>query len=605
MRKIIIQTFLIVSVFCAFNSKAQVITTVAGTGSFSYNGDSIQATSADLNYPRGVVADASGNIYIADYRNARIRKVNTSGIITTVGGNGTFGYSGDGGAATSATINNPNNVTLDAAGNLYFSDEGNNAVRKINTSGIITTIAGVGSAGSSGDGGPATAAGIYTPSGLAFDATGNMYIAEFIGHRIRKINTSGTISTIVGNGTGAYTGDGGPATAAQLKNPWGIVCDAGGNLLICDNNNHCVRKINSSGVISTIAGTGVSGFSGDGGQATSARLSYPEGIAIDASGNIYIGELNHRIRRISTSGIISTIAGTGTSGYSGDGGMATAAMMNDPMGICFDPSGNLYIADQQTMHVRKISACPLPVAGTVSGPSFVCAGSTISMSTTGSGGSWSSSSAGIASINTSGVVTGIAAGLTIISYTVTNSCGSTADTQLIRVGTVPSGNILGPDTVCVADTGVFLATTAGGTWSVSNTAIATVDIGGTMTGVSVGSVTLSYSMTNSCGTTVKTHPVYIRPSSACGLGFANHTKNDEWIVYPNPTHGIFNIIPPSEHPETELFIYDAMGKLLNQYNVGQNSIKEINCNISKYPHGNYLLKYVSNNNVVVQRIIYW
>ena len=293
-------------------------------------------------------------MYIADADNNVIRKVTTTGIISTVAGNGTGGYSGDGGAATAAEMNYPQGIVFDAAGNLYISDAGR--IRKVVLStGIITTFAGDGTGNYGGDGGQATAAGL-DPIGLTIDTHGNMYVADWNNQRIRKINTSGIISTVAGTGTFGFSGDGGQATAAELFYPGEVVIDATGNLYISDEVNMRIRKVSAPGIITTIAGNGTQGYSGDGGLAINAELYQPTGLALDASGNLYIAdELSNRIRKVTTSGIITTIAGNGTQSYSGDGGQATAAELNYPGGVSFDAAGNLYIADSDNYRIRKVT----------------------------------------------------------------------------------------------------------------------------------------------------------------------------------------------------------------------------------------------------------
>jgi sugar lactone lactonase YvrE len=279
-----------------------------------------------------------------------------SGTITTVAGNGTPGFSGDGGPATNARLAYPTGVAVDAAGNLYIADRLNSRVRKVSTSGTITTVAGDGSAGFSGDGGPATNAQLAGPYGVAVDAAGNLYIADFQNSRVRKVSTSGTITTVAGDGSFGFSGDGGPATNAQLAGPNGVAVDAAGNLYIADINNHRVRKVSTSGTITTVAGNGTPGFSGDGGPATNARLRPPTGVAVDAAGNLYIADIfNQRVRKVSTSGTITTVAGTGIYGFSGDGGPATNARLAYPSGVAVDAAGNLYIADQNNHRVRKVA----------------------------------------------------------------------------------------------------------------------------------------------------------------------------------------------------------------------------------------------------------
>jgi hypothetical protein len=345
------------------NIDAQIITTIAGNGTGSYNGDGTQATNADISSPKGIACDISGNIYIADYSNQRIRVVSTSGIINTIAGNGTAGYSGDGGQATNAEIHNPEGVAVDAAGNVYIADIANNRIRIVNTAGIINTFAGNGTAGYSGDGAAATAAKLNGPQGVAVDALGNLYIADQYNNVIRKVNTSGIISTVAGNVTQGYNGDGGAATAAEINQPYGVVCDALGNMYIADQGNSCIRKVNTAGIISTVAGNGTQGYGGDNGAATVAALYYPRGITVDTAGNLYIADLNNNvIRKVDTSGIITTIvgngfdAGTGNGGFSGDGGNATAAELNGPRGIVCDVFGNLFITDTYNNRLRIVTS---------------------------------------------------------------------------------------------------------------------------------------------------------------------------------------------------------------------------------------------------------
>jgi len=331
------------------------IITIAGNGTEGFSGDGAKATSAELNTPSGVAIDASGNIYIADAQNQRVRKVSTTGIITTIAGNGTIGFSGDGSAATSAELNYPCAIAVDSTGNIYIADNGNNVIRKVSISGIITTIAGNGNAGFSGDGGLANAAELAAPAGVAVDNSGNLYIADYQNMRIRKVNTSGIITTIAGNGTAGYSGDGGVGTTAQLHYPLGVAVDASGNIFIADYANNAIRKLSSTGIISTIAGNGTGSYSGDGGPAISATLFEPDGVAVDTSGNLYISDgENNRIRMINASGIISTIAGNGAEGYSGDGGLATSAELYTAA-VALDLSGNVYIADNGNNRIRKVN----------------------------------------------------------------------------------------------------------------------------------------------------------------------------------------------------------------------------------------------------------
>ncbi len=349
-------------VFLSILTQAQIITTIAGYGPTgftpgTYGGDGGPATLANLYLPTSVVFDNSGNLIIADYFNHRIRKINSLGIISTIAGNGTHGHSGDGGPATAAELWYPMQVAVDVSGNIYISDAGNNKIRKVSISGIITTIAGIDTFGYAGDGGPATAATLNYPNGVAVDNAGNVYIDDDANFVVRKINTSGIISTIGGiYDSGSPLGDGGPATSGTLYDARQIAVDASGNLFIADEHNNRIRKISAAGIITTVAGNGTYGFTGDGGQATDAELAYPMAVTVDAAGNLYIGDAgNIRVRKVSPSGVITTIAGNGSGGYTGDGGPATAAELISPEGIALDASGNIYFADNGNNRIRKIS----------------------------------------------------------------------------------------------------------------------------------------------------------------------------------------------------------------------------------------------------------
>jgi len=341
---------------------SQTITTIAGTGIGGYSGDGGPAISAQIQNPGQLVVKPNGEIIIADEDNYRIRLINNLGIINTIAGTGSVGFSGDGGLATSANLERPWAITLDAIGNIYFGDTYNYRIRKINTSGTITTVAGNGGIGFSGDGGPATSAQFNLPIGLVSDSVGNLYISDWLNRRVRKVSSSGTITTIAGSGVNGYSGDGGLATTAVCSSPDGITIDNSGNIFFCDYFNHVIRKINTSGIISTYAGNGTQGYSGDGGLATSAQLKYPSDVDIDGSGNLFISEIgNNTIRKVNSAGIISTIVGTGFSGFSGDGGLATLAQISGPTGVAVDSFGNIFITDQGNQRIRKVTTSTLKV----------------------------------------------------------------------------------------------------------------------------------------------------------------------------------------------------------------------------------------------------
>jgi hypothetical protein len=347
-----------------------IIGTVAGSGTPGSSGDGGLATAAQLNRPTGVAVDSLGNFYFADYSNFRIRKVSAAGVISTVAGNGTAGFSGDGGLATAAQLDRAIDVAVDSLGNLYIADSNNNRIRKVSATGIISTVAGSGTAGFNGDGGLATAAQLNGPVDVAVDALGNLYVADANNNRIRKVSAAGIISTVAGNGTAGFGGDGGLATAAQLNGPQFGAVDALGNLYIADFGNKRIRKVSAAGIISTVAGNGTTGFSGDGGLATAAQLDRPQCVAIDAAGTLYIADFgNNRVRKVTPAGIISTVAGGGSSGL-GDGSLATAAQLNGPAGVALDSAGSLYIGDYLNNRIRKVSDLALYFAQLVVGGGY-------------------------------------------------------------------------------------------------------------------------------------------------------------------------------------------------------------------------------------------
>ena len=406
-----------------------VVTVIAGTGTAGYGGDGGPGTSAQLNVPTGIAVDSAGNVYVADQNNHRIRRVSAAGTISTYAGTGTAGFSGDGGAATSAQLGAPRGVAVDGSGNVYIADYNNHRVRRVSATGTISTFAGTGTPGRNIDTGTSTLVQLHDPTDVAVDRDGNVYIMDQNNNRVRRVSPAGELTTIhhytfspndrlqavavdrdgnlyiadrtasvqndsvirrVGSGGGVsvfagtltmpgFSGDGGPATSAWLDSPYGVTVDSAGNVYIADTNNYRVRKVDGSGIISTFVGTTsgllagtvietfaggaagtttVAGFGGDGGPAASAELNNPLGVALDASGNLYIADTNnHRVRKVDAgTGNISTIAGTGTSGHSGDGGAATLAQVNTPSGVHVDGSGNVYIADTNNHRVRKVDA---------------------------------------------------------------------------------------------------------------------------------------------------------------------------------------------------------------------------------------------------------
>jgi uncharacterized protein (TIGR03437 family) len=333
-----------------------IINTVAGTGPSGPDGDNGLATQAELYTPSDVVVDSSGNLYIADTQNNRIRKVNTAGIITTVAGGACCGFGGDGGPATSATLNQPTGVAVDSSGNVYIADTDNQVIRKV-SGGTITTIAGTpGTGGFSGDGGPAASAMLFYPHAVAVDNSGNVFIADTQNDVIRKIDAAtGIISTVAGTGKRGYSGDGGPATTAALCSVGSVALDTSGNIFFPDGCQRIREVSAATGNITTIAGNGTAGYAGDGGAATSAQLFDPNGVAVNASGDVFIADTHFSIIRKVSNGIMTTVAGDGGAGYYGDGGAATLASIYNPLGVAADNSGNFFIADTGNNRIREVS----------------------------------------------------------------------------------------------------------------------------------------------------------------------------------------------------------------------------------------------------------
>jgi len=364
-----------------------IITTVAGNGTAGFIGDGGNPVNASLNYPTGIAVDGSGNIYIADLLNLRLRKI-SGGNISTVAGNGVLAYSGDNGAATSAQLNAPQGLAADKSGSLFIADTGNNVVRQVAKNGTITTFVGSGGAGSGGNelSSPqgvasdassgnvfiadtsnsrvqkvagstiSTLAGntaFYTPVGGAVDAAGNLYVADLNNNVVRKISPAGDVSTVAGTGSGGFSGDAGPAANARLNAPQAVAVDAAGNLYIADSGNYRVRRVTANGQINTVAGNGLPGFAGDGGPALLAQIGAVAGVAVDAAGNLYLSDGSVRVRKV-TSGFIFTIAGNGTQGYSGDGSAAPLAQFNGATALSVDAAGNVYVADTRNNAVRVL-----------------------------------------------------------------------------------------------------------------------------------------------------------------------------------------------------------------------------------------------------------
>ncbi len=540
MKKVIYSFILIALLLAGTHCRGQVITTIIGRGTPGFMADGSAATSGTISHPSCIAVDDDGNIYYGDYGYARVRRVNRAGIINTFAGNGVFSYTGDGGPATAASLFEILSVAVDASHNVYIADGHSRVVRKVDPSGIITTYAGNGISGYSGDGGPATAAQLSLPTSVAVDGAGNVYIADGSNQVIRKVDATGVISTFAGNNIAGFSGDGGPATAAQLHLPTAVATDHSGNVYIADAGNYVIRKVNAAGIISTVAGIGVDGYTGDGGPATSASISYVEGINTDVMGNLFIAEkFSHVIRKVNAAGIISTVAGNGfgagggtaSGSFTGDGGQATAAGLNMPGDVALDAIGNMYISDYYNDAVRKVSG--------ISGTTHICTGNVTTFNAAVAGGVWASSMPGVADVGTSsGLVTGIAAGTAIIYY----SIGTDTARTTVYVDAAPTaGTITAPDSMC-AGTSITLADPApGGIWSLSNGNAH--NIGGIITADLPGLDTVRYSINYTCGTATAQHVITIAqpdagtvvgPHSICvgdTVAFTDSAPGGIWITF--------------------------------------------------------------------------
>jgi sugar lactone lactonase YvrE len=634
----LIAPLVFMELMAATDVQAQIITTIAGNGigtgtsTGSYSGDGGPAIMAGLNAPLEVAVDVYGNIYFADYQNQRVRRVDHAGIITTIAGGGIpiLLPIGDGGPATASLLDNPDGVALDGADNLYICEQDGNRLRKVNAAGIITTFAGPGS-GPLGDGGPATAATLNQPYEIASDIAGNVYILDGLHGRVRKVDVAGIITTVAGNGTYGYSGDGGPATTAQFSWLSGVTVDALGNLFITDQGNGTIRKVSATGIISTIAGAGVMGYSGDGGPATTAQLSKPNGIVADAVGNVYFNDAgNNRLRIINTYGIISTIAGTGVKGYSGDGGLASAAQLNFNGGLAIDCGRNLFIADAYNQRIRKITYTHAPYfpgeahnlsvcenSGAVSVDALLSAKDTDVAQTI----NWSAIVA-----PAHGTVGGLVYGMVTtggmvtpsgITYTPTTGysgmdsfrvavtlCGYLADTVTIYVTINPLpvvANITGKDSICMGKTITFSDATASGVWSA--TGGASVSATGTVTGTTAGAGTVSYTVTTlGCSTAVG----YAVTVVNCPNEVKPLTPKGEPAIWPNPVKDELMV---SNAAGSEVTIYNIMGQqisfdklMMTSNGVMMTSDKQV-VNIKGLVPGTYIVRVTGNGWVRNLRVV--
>lgn len=535
------------------------MTTVAGTGTSGFSGGGGAATAANLSNTYYVFHDRMGQYYIAHPNG--VRMVDAAGIIHDIAGTGTVGYSGDGGPATAALLKNPQGVTKDLAGNIYITEDGNHVIRKIAPSGIITTICGNGTMGYAGDGGLATAAVITSPRGITTDRNGNIYFADLANHCVRKINSAGIISTIAGTGSAGFSGDGGPATLAQLYGCSDVSVDTFGNIYIADASNNRIRKINSSGIITTVAGSISPGYSGDGGPATLARIS-PSGITVDDKGQLFIADVNnHRIRLVNTAGIINTIAGNGTAGYSDDICNAPNAKMYRPGKVALDTTGHVYIADIVNLRVRKLTPNFIPFlsAGAIQ-TLYLCKNApaysldswlAVTDTNTGQGLYWSvlmAPSHGTCAGTFSTTITSSATTPSGLSYTpapgysghdtcrlTVSDCAGASDTMTAYIYVYDpangAGTLTGMDSVCIGSSTSITSSVPGGTWFAAGTNVSIS--AGIASGISAGPDTVYYVVSNSCLADTTEHRIEVK---ACVGSATLHADENNMALslWPNP-----------------------------------------------------------------------
>jgi hypothetical protein len=527
------------------------ISTIAGSDAFGdFFGDGGPATAAALDSPYGVSVMPDGGYVIADTTNDRVRRVFPDGTIKTVAGTGAIGFSGDGGPATAATLRGPIGVAAMPDGGFLIADPATSRIRRVSATGIITTVAGDGSFGFSGDDGPATAAQIWAPNGVAALPDGGFLIADTGNSRVRRVSPDGTITTVAGAGTAGLSGDGGPATAADLNVPYSVAAAADGGVLIADTGNRRVRRVSPAGVITTVAGTGVQGSTGDGGAATAAQLNFPSGVAATPDGGVLIADwFADRVRRVSPSGVITTVAGTGTPSIlvtgDGDGGAATAANLFAPFGVAATPSGDFVVAEEGNSAIRLVDAdlgtasppvAAVPGAPTIGTASFGNASATVRWTAPSTDGGSAITGYQVRVIDTAGAQIGALrpAGATATSLTVTGlTNGASYRFQVAAtnaVGTGPNSalsaavipaTVPGAPVIDTASSGV-----AGGTITArANWNPPTSNGGSAVTGYVVRALRMS-----ATGTVLATTKSASQPSTARALTMTLQTGNYRFTV---------------------------------------------------------------------------
>ena len=574
MRRILHFVLSLLVTFLGAEVNGQVINTVVGNGTAGYITDPGLAVSTEIDSVIGITVDVSGNLIIADNKNNRVRLVTPCGTISTIAGTGVGNFTGGGGVATSAHVFNPTGVTTDASGNIYLCDAGNNKIRKITTTGTISVLCG-GISGNGGDGGAATAATITTPMGIVVNTSGDIIFSDINKNRLRRITSAGIIVNFAGPTNGSSGSTDGVATAAKFSLPSGLAIDAAGNVYVADAGNNEIRMVTPSGVVSTIAGTGTIGSSGDGGPATAALLNNPSGVYVDALYNIYIADQgNNKIRVISPSGTIATFAGNGTAGFLGDNGLATSASLNLPYAIVGRSDGSLYVSDYGNNRIRKIFTNHKPIFKGGNRDSLsLCTSTNISISSyltvhdTDAGqnltwgiaanahhgtvvASFSATTAGCGNITPAGLsYTPVIGYSGPDSFKVVVSDGFLTDTAtvIITVIALPSGgSITGSGSLCLGTPNIYTESVNGGVWSLTNGNATLVPHGldsVTISGVTNGIDTLKYQVISVAGcVNYANRVIVINPyvSAITGVSSTSICTGQAYTLKDSVTGGVWN-----------------------------------------------------------------
>ncbi|MCW3122015.1 MAG: hypothetical protein JWQ38_1507 [Flavipsychrobacter sp.] len=529
---------------------AQTINTIAGTGAYGYDGDGV-AVMKKIYYPFGVTIDPMGNAIIADQSNGLIRKITPAGNMTTIGGiYGIIPYYGDEVQATSTTFNDPYGMYTDPGGNIYIADGNNHRIRKIDPSGVSHTVAGYSlTGGYSGDGGPATAANLYYPTGMATDINGNLFIADYSNDAVRKVDVTTKIIT----------------TVASLRRPYNIASDNIGNIYIATTTS--IVRMDAAGVFTTI-------YSNPTGLLKDVII----GLATDIMGNVYAADAHQVYMMTSTGTGLTTLTGITALGYSGDGGPAIGATFNNIGGIALDVNGNIYISDGGNHRIRKITY-PVTAIAPITGTTTLCQSTATSLSDATTDGIWLSSNPAVATIGrTTGVLNAIAAGTATITYATLHNSITTVVTVTAPVSIATIGKVLGINYACPATTVILTETVPGGVWTSSNTTVATINNLGLVHAIKPGSAVFTYTLNGACGCSASlNYPFKTLAYEACmnttaGVATPPNSNTIETIhAWPNPNEGTFTINMESGiNEQVHITITNVVGQKIKDLSANTN-----------------------------------